>query len=164
MKNILQIKFLVISGIAIAFLASCSQIEQELNDSEIAAVEKEVLSAFAIFESSLVAGDLDAIAKYYSDDFRFYWVENGQVAYPTGASARAAISNFYPSLKRMEFKSLDKKVTPLQKTMAMLFVEYEQTLVFPSDEEVNINGAMTILMKKLNDRWEFVIGHSSGKN
>lgn len=164
MKKIIQINYLAISSIVIAFFTSCSPNEQELNDSEMAVIEKEVLSAFATFESSLVAGELEAIAKYYSDDFRFYWVENGQVAYPTGASARAAISNFYPGLKRMEFKSLDKKVTPIQKTMAMLYVEYEQTLVFPSDQEVNINGAMTILMKKLNDRWEFVIGHSSGKN
>ena len=163
MKKVLRVKLLPILVVAIGLLASCNPSEQSLKPSDIATIEKEVLSSFATFENSLVAGELKAISKYYSEDPRFYWVENGQVTYPTAAAARAAFLNFYPSLKRMEFKSLTKKVTPLQRTLAMLYVEYEQTLVFPSDQEIDIDGAMTILMKKQNEDWEFVIGHSSGK-
>ncbi|WP_350292422.1 nuclear transport factor 2 family protein [uncultured Croceitalea sp.] len=145
-------------------MISCNYRENNLTRDEIETIEKEVLAEFAKFESSLSNGDLETISKYYSEDPRFFWVENGSIAYPSGEAARSSIKSFYPSLKSMEFNSLDKKVTPINDSNVMFYVEYEQVLVFSSDQKIDINGAMTILMKKENEEWKFIIGHSSGKN
>jgi len=146
------------------FIVSCTTHDDNLTKDEIDKIEKEVLASFDRFENSLTRGELETISKYYSDDSRFYWVENGKITYSSGAVARQAITDFYPSLKSMSFKSLDKKVTPINNSFAMLYVEYEQALVFPSDHQIEINGAMTILLKRKNADWEFITGHSSGKN
>ncbi len=160
MKNILKLLFVFSS----MFIFSCAKPDGNLTASEIVKIEKEVLSSFEKFENSLSNGELETISNYYSDDPRFYWVENGAIAYPTGASARKTIKEFYPSLKSTTFTSLDKKATPISNSLAMLYVEYEQVLVLPSDQQIEIDGAMTVLMKKTDLDWEFMIGHSSGKN
>lgn len=161
MKKKYILKLLTVFSSWVIF--SCANQNRDLAQSEIIKIEKEVLSSFEKFENSLVDGELETISKYYSNDSRFYWVENGAIAYPTGASARKSIENFYPSLKEMKFNSLAKKVTPISNSSAMLFVEYEQILILPSDQQIEINGAMTIFMEKKDSDWEFIIGHSSGK-
>ena len=149
---------------AFVFLGSCSQPKTTLTASETQAMVGEVLSSFSTFEKGLGEGDLETVSKYYSEDPRFYWVENGRVAYSSGALAKETLSAFYPSLKGMTFTSLEKKVTPLRRNLAMLYVEYEQNLVFANDQELQLNGAMTILLEKRDAEWEFIIGHSSGKD
>ncbi len=158
-KSVLNLLIVICSIV----IFSCNQNNNELTKQEIDKIEEEVLLSYESFENSLSHGDLETISNYYSDDSRFYWVENGAITYPTGASAREAIKSFYPSLKKLTFTSLDKKVTPISSSSAMLFVEYEQVLIFPSDQKIEINGAMTIYMEKKESSWEFIIGHSSGK-
>ncbi len=137
---------------------------QESTKSEIAQIEQEVLASFKKYQESLNKGDLNTVASYFSNDPRFYWVENGIMAYPSGAAARKRIKDLYPVFKKITFISSDQKVTPINRSLAMLYVQYTQLLVLPTDQEIEIKGTMTILMKKKETNWEFVIGHSSGKN
>lgn len=161
-KTFIPVYFLTLW--AAVFMLSCNQVDKDLTEEEIKIIVDDVISEFEKFENSLSNGDLETISKYYSDDPNFFWVENGGIAYPSGEAARNSIKGFYPSLKLMEFKSLDKKVVPVNESNAMLYVEYEQVLIFPSDQKIDINGAMTILMKKVDEDWTFIVGHSSGKN
>ncbi|MFD2589177.1 YybH family protein [Croceitalea marina] len=156
--KIIALRLLALFSLVTLF--SCNKRKEKL---DFIGIEKEILVEFEKFENSLSNRDLETISKYYSDNPDFFWVENGSIAYPSGAAARNSIKSFYPSLKSMKFKSLDKKVVPINNSNALFYVEYEQVLVFPSDQKIEINGAMTIFMKKEDGAWKFIVGHSSGK-
>ncbi|MEL6919313.1 MAG: hypothetical protein AAFO99_16495, partial [Bacteroidota bacterium] len=99
--------------LSIILLMACSHTNDIIPPSEIARIETEVAMVYENFEKGLRQGKLDKISKLYSQDARFYWVENGVVAYPDGASARRALQEFYPYLQQMEFNTIEKKITVL---------------------------------------------------
>ncbi len=143
-------------------MASCDS-KSESVEIDKSAINEEVQARYDVFVALLKSGSTVGVGDFYSDDSRFYWVEDGQVQYPNKTTLMASMNGLFDSVKSMEMRLLGKRVEVFNKHSAMLYVEYEQDMVLTSGFEFSINGAMTAQMQKEEGVWRFLIGHSSTK-
>lgn len=133
---------------------------QTLNSSVI---ESEVAKVFNAYVDQTNSTGLDGIETYFSDDERFYWVEDGRIQYPTKEAMVKGIQEFFPTVESLNLKILEKNIDAINENTAALYAEYSQDIVLKSGYEFTLDGAMTILLIWKNGEWKFLNGHSSVK-
>lgn len=126
-------------------------------------VEEEIKSAFNDYVEHINNQGLVGAADYFSQDQRFYWIEDGVKQYPNYQALAQGIDEFAGQVDLVDFQTQDLEVEVLDKHLGMLYVAYNQTLTLKSGFEFTLDGAMTILMHKENKSWKFLMGHSSTK-
>ena len=124
---------------------------------------KEINEQLDSFSSYMNDLNSEELKKFYAKDPNFYWIEDGRVEYPNREALVSSLSGLVNSMSKTSFSIKDRKVTLLSDTSAMLYVGYDQSMTLKSDITFSINGAMTILLKKEEEQWYFLIGHSSTK-
>jgi len=124
---------------------------------------KEVQERFNAFVSGMNQLDGEALLDFYSDDERFYWVEDGKIQYATKEALSASLNGLVGMLSSSNMNVLKSRVEVINETTALCYAEYEQAMVMSSGGGFAINGAMTVLMQKEEGVWRFLIGHSSTK-
>lgn len=142
-------------------LMSCGTESTEILDK--IALTKEVEVRFGAFVNHMNSLETEQLKDFYSDDPRFYWVEDGQVQYANKTTLSASLEGLVGSLKSSDMKVLGTKVEVFGNESAMIYAEYEQAVMMESGFGFDINGAMTVLLQKEAGIWRFLIGHSSTK-
>lgn len=142
------------------YIASGFVIKANSNETE---VKEEVLSMFDEYQKYVNTKGLIGVEQFFSEDERFYWVEDGTIQYPNRAALLKGIKDFAPIVKKVHLEVIDKQVSFITDNTVSLFVEYKQDLTLESGYAFTLDGAMTILMSKEKGGWKFLIGHSSIK-
>ena len=106
---------------------------------------------------------LKGVEKYFSQDERFYWVEDGIMQYPNWESLLEGIEAFYPTVKHVTLKVFETDVKVINANTVSLFIQYKEDIELNSGFKFTLDGAMTIVTVKENDSWKFLNGHSSIK-
>lgn len=156
MKNLITtILLLIFIG-----LISCNSDESAYNEAELVEEIEQRIDAFIELNNKLEGV---ALKSFYSDDERFYWVEDGKVQYPNKEVLVASLEGLVGMISNIDMKMLNRRVQVMNATSAMIFLEYEQAMTMSSGGGFNIDGAMTVLLQKEDGVWRFLIGHSSTK-
>ncbi|MBO3698173.1 DUF4440 domain-containing protein [Roseivirga sp. E12] len=142
-------------------LASCGP--KAISDFDTEALTNEIQQRFDAFVGNMNSLDGQALSDFYSDDERFYWVEDGKVQYANKEALAASLNGLVGMLSSSKMDVLETRVEVTGKSTALFYAEYEQALTMSSGGGFEINGAMTILMQKEEGVWRFLVGHSSTK-
>lgn len=142
-------------------LASCGP--KATSDFDKKALTNEIQQRFDAFVGNMNSLDGQALLDFYSDDERFYWVEDGKVQYANKEALAASLNGLVGMLSSSNMNVLETRVEVMGESNALFYAEYEQALTMSSGGGFEINGAMTILMQKEEGVWRFLIGHSSTK-
>lgn len=131
-----------------------------LSAEDIEAVEASVLDAAARYVELTNALDLEAMLEYFPDDPRFHWVEEGTIVYSSREDVERSFESVYEVVDDLHMSADEVRVVVLSKRHAVLTATFLQEMTF-SGTEVNLNGALTILMERDGDQWRFLAGHAS---
>lgn len=123
----------------------------------------EIEERFSAFVNHMNKLDAEELKDFYSNDDRFYWVEDGQIQYENKSTLAASLDGLVGMLSSSDMKVLGTRVEVISESSAMLFAEYEQAMTMTSGGGFDINGAMTVQLQKEEGIWRFLIGHSSTK-
>ena len=156
MKNFLVTIFLL----AFIGLTSCNSDDNSYNERELVEEIEQRIDAFIEYNNKLEA---TALKSFYSDDERFYWVEDGKIQYPNKEVLSASLEGLVNMVSTSNMKIINRKVHVMSATSAIIFLEYEQAMTMSSGGAFSIDGAMTVLFQKEEGVWRFLIGHSSTK-
>lgn len=146
--------------ISCLLLLACSPVEKSYDST---ALEAEINQRLSQFEDLLNDANADALADFYSDDARFYWVEDGVIRYPDKQQLTASMQQFYGMMKASDRQVGEKRINVLDANTAMIYVASKQNIELNSGFQFSIDGAMSVLMKKEEGSWRFLMGHSSTK-
>lgn len=157
MKNLLTSILLLIF---IGFTSCNSGDKVSYNEPELIIEIENRMDAFVGHNNKLEA---EALKGFYSDDERFYWVEDGQVQYPNKEVLITSLEGLVGMVSTVDMKILNRRIQVLSANSAMIFLEYEQAMNMSSGGGFNIDGAMTVMLQKEEGVWRFLMGHSSTK-
>lgn len=149
-----------LSLILILAMSACEKPKNSYDKEKIAI---QVADRFESFVMSMNELSGEELSTFYSDDPRFYWVEDGRIQYANKEALMVALTGLVQSLKSTNLEILTSEVEVLDEGSVMLFAEYEQVAEMKSGFSFNINGAMTVLLQKEQGVWKFLFGHSSSK-
>lgn len=149
-------------GLLTLVLAACS-VETSESQPDISKIEKEVKEVFDNYVNQVNTEGIEEVHTYFSDDERFYWIEDGVIQYPDKASLISGLEKFTPSVASVKMEVSEKRVDVIDQDHAMLLVQYVEKIILKSAYELTLDGAMTILMKRQGNDWKFLSGHSSVK-
>jgi ketosteroid isomerase-like protein len=119
----------------------------------------EIDAAWADYVRRINAADFDGALRYYADDPRFSWVEDGKVRYTT----RAQVAQAFAQLKQMgtaKFEYGPLTITPGSSDAATLSTSYKTT-IGSAGKEFSFGGTMTIDLVRTNDGWQFLTGNTT---
>ena len=155
-------KYNYLVTILLILFLSCSE-RTNKDATDIASINEEVLAVFNSYVNQVNTKGINGIEFYFSQDERFYWVEDGVIQYPNREALIRAIEAFYPTVKTIDLKVLRTDVEVVDSKNAALYVEYKQDVLLNSGFQFTLDGAMTILVTREDGTWKFLIGHSSIK-
>lgn len=142
-------------------LVSCSSENEASYD--LVQLTKEIEARMDAFVDNNNRLQGESLKDFYSNDERFYWVEDGKVQYPNKEVLTASLEGLVGMISTSDMKILNRRVQVMNSTSAMVFLEYEQAMTMTSGGGFNIDGAMTVLLQKEEGVWRFLVGHSSTK-
>lgn len=126
-------------------------------------IEEEVTSVFKQYIATVNSGEILTIPTYFSDNESFYWVEDGFKVYSNKEVMVASLKSFTENATEVSMETEELIITPISNEVASLFTSYNQKMQFASGFELVLEGAITITLKKEEDEWKFLNGHSSTK-
>ena len=126
-------------------------------------IQEEVSNTFNNYVEHVNSKGLKGVESYFADDSTFYWVEDGLIQYPSWDSLASSIEQFYPSVSSVSMNISDTKIHVIDHNHAMLFTSFKEDLRMESGFAFTLDGALTILLRKEEDGWKFLSGHSSIK-
>lgn len=145
--------------VSVATLCSCS--ENETYDLKL--VEREVQQMFDAYVEEVNNKGIENVDRFFSDDERFYWVEDGILQYPDKAALKEGIQAFYPTVSSVDLQVSKSDVSTINSNLATLYVQYTQEVKLNSGFQFTLDGAMTIIVQNEGGSWKFFQGHSSIK-
>ena len=146
-------------GIVLLFSLAMSSCQTQSPD--VAAVEAGVRGLLQQYSESINSGDWSGVLDLYSDDKRFHWAEDGQLAYPSKAAVAAGLEGLASSLESTEIRAGEVQITALSDRHALAAFSYEQSLVFSSGQSFRFSGFITMTLQREGADWKILAGHSS---
>jgi ketosteroid isomerase-like protein len=113
-------------------------------------VADSVKQTFREYEHRLNAGDYAALAQYYADDPRFYWVAQGKVT-----SRAEVVKQLSQTPPGAHFTYGEPRVTIVDSNVALLATSYTGTM-----GTATFSGYMTITLIRTRAGWRFLAGQS----
>jgi ketosteroid isomerase-like protein len=113
-------------------------------------VADSVKQTFREYERRLNAGDYAALAQYYADDPRFYWVAQGKVT-----SRAEVVKQLSKTPPGAHFTYGEPRVTIVDSNVALLATSYTGTM-----GTATFSGYMTITLIRTRAGWRFLAGQS----
>ncbi len=143
---------------AVSFPA-CQSPPQKAWDEE--AVRGGVEEAVRAYERSFNQKKWEETLKLYAEDGRFYWVEDGRVAYPSYRDLAATVRSFYPTMQDVQFEVTSRRITPLSADLAHASFGFSSRFVMGPEQELKLAGIVTGVLQKKPEGWQFIVGHAS---
>lgn len=125
-------------------------------------VEIEATDAFVAFGNAVKSGNYEEATRYFMEDPRFSWVEDGTVKFDQPAQIIRAFRGITDKLGILTVYRRPL-VYALNDTQVMVFSKFLTTLKKGTPEEFKYQGAFTGVMQKSEKGWYFVTGHTSTK-
>ena len=119
-----------------------------------------IRDAFAEYETLLNSGNYEGLLRFYADDPRFSWMEDGQVKYSSLdeiASALKQLAQFGPG--RFEYGEPD--IMLLCSDVASLSTTFRTTFGEVGKGGFSFSGALTATLIETSSGWRFLVGHTS---
>ena len=125
-----------------------------------AAIADTVQRVFTEYTRALNAGDVERASRFYADDPRFEWFEDGVQRFKSRADVLAALSQARTSgAARTQFDN--PQITVLDEQTAVLATTFHTAGAGGGEGEPASRGALTITLVREREGWRFLIGHSS---
>ena len=126
-----------------------------------AAVDEAIRDVLRQYGERINAGEWTASLDLYSDDERFYWAEDGRIAYPTKDAVREGLEGLGASLESTRLTAGDVRVTVLSESHGLAAFPYTQAMRLKSGTEFEFSGVITMTLQKEPGGWRILSGHSS---
>ena len=141
-------------------LYSCINPSQETASTQLDS--SQINETFDRYISTINSGDYDKIPDYFSNSSSFYWVEDGIKVYQNKESMVSSLQSFGAAVSSISMTTKDLEITRVTDQAATLFCTHKTRFSFKSGQEMQLDGAMTILVIKEDGGWKFQNGHLSG--
>lgn len=151
---------MVLSCLALSL--SCAGCNRSLTRSNAAAIQSDV-RAFA----QTVAHDVTeqgpmAWSKHFADQPAFFMAVNGQMAFPSGAAAQAALPKVAQAYRHIDLQwGDDLRVDVLSPVFAVVAAPYREVQVNAGGQRVEDKGFFTGLAEYRDGHWQFRDAHWS---
>ncbi len=147
-------------------LASFAGDARSLSPDRRAAVESEVRQFTATVAHDVTSDGPIAWRKFFSDQPEFFMAVDGQLAFPTGAAAAAAVPQIASQFKHIELQwGADLRLDPLTDKLCSVATSYTENIELqpgvtgmPSGREV---GYFTGIAESRDGHWQFRNAHWS---
>lgn len=135
---------------------------QALSSARAAGVDEGVRAFTRTVAQDVTRDGPVAWRKHFGDGPEFYMASEGQLVFPNGAAATAAIADLAKTLKHIELKwGDDIRVDPLTANLAGVAVSYSEILVNAAGERRAEKGFLTGTAEYKDGRWRFRNAHWS---
>ena len=125
--------------------------------------EVEVRAALDAYLDAFNRGDWAEAAKIYADDARFHWSDEGLgTTYFSRAEVLASTESAYAALSSHHLELSNTRVEVLSPHLALFECDYEQEMTFSPGSKIEFGGRISVLLEKIDGRWQYLAGHSSG--
>jgi ketosteroid isomerase-like protein len=130
----------------------------DASDAREAAIADTVQRLFSEYGRALNDGDIDRASRFFADDPRFAWFEDGASRFASRADVRAALIQARSTGgARTRFASPQVTVIdPQTVTLAAMFRE-----TYAGSDVAPVRGVLTITLVREPEGWRFLVGHRS---
>jgi ketosteroid isomerase-like protein len=146
---------------AIGLALACAPVRRnEFTEAHAAAIRDSVRATLVAYAGRFNAADWDSLSRFYLDDPRFVWAEDGQITYHSVAEIRKAFGAFAGSAwVRMEFP--DPRIAALAPGTASVVTSFRQIMADSAGHPFTVAGVMMLAVLHEPGGWKFVSGHTS---
>lgn len=127
-----------------------------------AAVRDSVKALLAEFTENMNKSDMDGVAKLYSNDSTFFWIEGAGVRYQSTKDVRDALQSL-KNVPEIELKFYETRIDVLAPTIANVRTEFSQTFLTGTGKGDTYGGYMTMTVVREADGWHLRNGHTSSR-
>ncbi len=156
---------LAISGV----LPACSPVKPaapadtaQLTVAHVTAIRDSVKELLADFTAKMDKRDMDGVAKLYSTDSSFFWIEGAGVRYESAKDIRDGLESL-KNVPEIELKFYETRIDVLSPTIADVRTEFSQTFMTGNGKGDTYGGYMTITVVREKDGWRMRNGHTSSR-
>ena len=157
MKRVMP--WLAVSAVLVTS-AGCARAPETLSDAHATAMRDSVQALLAEFTTRFAAKEWDSVGRFYAEDARFRWVEDGVVRYRSAAEVRRALAAV-PASMRIKTTYRDTEVLPLAPGLASVVTQFQTSFADSAGRGFTFGGAITMTLVHLQDGWKFLGGHTS---
>ena len=125
------------------------------------AMKREAIAAVHAFANEVNAGRFANAGQVYDRGPDFHWVEQGQVAYESGAAAAAALLDLGDGAVTPTLVYTQLRAAELGPGAMMVSGRFNFSLAQPEGLPIRYGGWVSIAMSKRGGRWYFMAGHTS---
>ena len=134
----------------------------QLTTARTTAVRDSVKALLAEFTDNMNRSDMDGVAKLYSNDSTFFWIEGAGVRYQSVKDVRDALQSL-KNVPEIELKFYETHIDVLSPTIANVRTEFSQTFLTGTGKGDTYGGYMTITVVREVDGWRMRNGHTSSR-
>ncbi len=156
-----NVNALILTGLIM--ITACAQNTQALTEAEERKVITEVQASFGALVAAAKTLRAEPYLAFFDAERLTALNEDGTVTHSLGEFAEHYTQGIthIKTYTSLEFSNV--KITPINRTMAILVNEYEAGFILASDEAITVAGAGTQVWSKRNDDWKLVHVASSTK-
>ncbi|MEO7359489.1 MAG: nuclear transport factor 2 family protein [Gemmatimonadaceae bacterium] len=134
----------------------------QLTAARTTAVRDSVKELLAEFTERMNKSDMDGVAKLYSNDSTFFWIEGAGVRYESVKDVRDGLQSL-KNVPEIELKFYETRIDVLSATIANVRTEFSQTFMNGTGKGDTYGGYMTITVVREADGWRLRNGHTSSR-
>jgi len=134
----------------------------QLTAARTTAVRDSVKALLAEFTEKMNQSDMDGVAKLYSSDTAFFWIEGAGVRYQSTKDVRDALQSL-KNVPEIELKFYETRIDVLAPTIANVRTEFSQTFMNGTGKGDTYGGYMTITVVREAEGWRLRNGHTSSR-
>lgn len=139
---------------------TCNRTPVALSEDRAAVIRDSVRATLDSYNRHYTAREWDSVIRFYADDARFAWVEDGVVRYRSTAEIRQALESLPPSM-RVETTYGDMDISVLSADVATVVTAFETRFVDAAGAEFGFGGMITMTLVREQNGWRIFGGHTS---
>lgn len=127
-----------------------------------AEIEKEILALAEKYHQAWESLDVAKISEYHGDDILYYWY--GSQGPTSKKDFDYMLEQLLPSMTEYRHEILNYQVQVLTDEVVTFSHMYDGEYTGTDGKTTNYDGALTYVLKKMNDDWKIVLIHESARN
>ncbi len=124
-------------------------------------IRVDIVQRMTDYQNAIKTMEWETVSKMYAEDPRFYYIEDGTIAYESKAAVLSAMKGIGESVDSIEMNISEPEITILSEDLAVVSATYKQQMVFQNGYELPLAGAFTLVLIRQDGSWNTLIGHNS---